>query len=156
VRRQRKLALQVAAAAIAIVALAALIGPAGPAPISVNTALSQHFVLDLYINGSQLVVPAHIGFNKTLWKDHSLDSYSYNKSYAAVHTHNTTGSVHVELRAWHPCHLGEFFSIWGAPFDNGHLLSFVGPVNVTVNGKSNADYRNLILQEGQHIEIRAG
>ncbi len=155
-RRRRRLALQVAAAAVAVVALAALIGPPAPLPSAVNTALSQHFQLDLFINGSQLVLAAHIGVNKTLWKDHSLDSYSANKSQAAIHTHNTTGSVHVELRAWHPCHLGEFFSIWGASFDSTHLLGYVGTVTVTVNGKPNSEFRNLLLQEGQNITIRAG
>ena len=155
-RQRRQLLYRVTALAIVLVAIGAVIAAAPPAAVPINNALSQHVSLQLYINGSKVVIPAHIGINRTLWIDHGLDGFAINKTQAAIHTHNLTGSVHVQLKTWHPCTLGDFFSIWGATFDSAHLLSFTGTVGVTVNGKPNGEFSSLILQEGQTIVIHAG
>jgi protein-S-isoprenylcysteine O-methyltransferase Ste14 len=155
-RERRKLLIRGAAAAVVVVAIGAVIATAPPAAVPINTTLSQHVTIQIFMNGSNVVIPAHIGINATRWIDHSLDAFSINSTQAAIHTHNTTGSVHVQLKKWHPCTLGDFFSIWGASFNSEHLLSYTGTVTVTVNGKPNGDFRGLVLQEGQVIVIRAG
>ena len=156
-RRQRlRKMLMFGAAAAAVVAVVAIFPPGAPPQGSLDVALSQHVHIDLFINGTQVTIPAHIGVNQSLWRDHKLDTYSSNQTEAAVHTHNQTGSVHIALRTWHACTLGDFFKIWGVPFDSGHLIGFVGPVAMTVSGARSDAFGGLVLQEGQQIVIRGG
>ncbi|MGH9307536.1 MAG: hypothetical protein ACRD0I_11730, partial [Acidimicrobiales bacterium] len=62
-----------------------------------------HVHLDVIVNGSHIVVPAGIGIDEAA---HQL---------SPVHTHDTSGIIHVESPTPTTYTLGEFFSEWAQP-----------------------------------------
>lgn len=135
--------------------VAAMMG-ATPPGRSMNTLLHQHPDLEIFVNGARVELPTNIGIDPDLWKDHSMDEYQEMESMSPIHTHDSSGVIHLEMGKWHACTLGDFFDVWGQPFDRDRVLSSVGPVTMTVDGNPSDEYRNLILQDGQKIVIRVG
>lgn len=65
--------------------------------------LRLHPYLSILINNTSLGVPAQIGIEPTLWKDHSLDEFGMQSmpemnmsAMAPLHTHDNSGIIHVE------------------------------------------------------------
>src|SRR5262249_33301626 len=56
-------------------------------------------------------------------------------------------------------HLKDFFDVWGQPFDKTHILGFhttgTNSVTMTVNGKANSLFGNLVLKDLDQIVITA-
>lgn len=75
-------------------------------------AVHYHAHLDIIIRGGQIQVPAHVG----------IDAARHRIS--PLHTHDTTGIVHIESGADIPFTLGQFFTEWGQPLSAAQ----VGPV----------------------------
>lgn len=64
----------------------------------------------------------------------------------ALHTHDTTGTLHVEAQDRREYTLGDFFQVWGRPLI---MDSFV---KMTIDGEESAeDPTTLKLEEGQQI-----
>src|SRR5881396_2786681 len=76
-----------------------------PALSAEGTTLHIHQHLDLYVNGTKQVVPAQIGI---LTSPHVV--------FSPLHTHDTTGIIHVESPTVRSFTLGEFFDVWGVRF----------------------------------------
>src|SRR6266540_2588539 len=76
-----------------------------PALSAEGTALHIHQHLDLYVNGTKQVVPAQIGIIT-----------SPQVVFSPIHTHDTSGIVHVESPTIRSFTLGEFFDVWGVRF----------------------------------------
>src|SRR6266508_3101766 len=70
-----------------------------------GTTLHIHQHLDLYVNGTKQVVPAQIGFIS-----------SPQVVFSPLHTHDTSGIIHVESPTVRSFTLGEFFDVWGVRF----------------------------------------
>ncbi len=120
-----------------------------PALGAEGTALHIHQHLDLRINGSPVAVPAGIGI------DESAGFIS------PVHTHDTSGIIHVESDTIRNFTLGEFFDIWGVRFTKdsigGYTASATTTLAVYANGSLvTGDPRNLVLTEHQEIVIEYG
>jgi sulfur carrier protein ThiS len=109
--------------------------------------------LTMTIDGKPVAIPAKIGINPSLWKDHSLDKYGMHamtmnmSSMAPLHTHETNGTIHVESNTIRPNTLGQFLDIWGGVDTNGKT------VKATVHGVPVSDYRNIILRDKEQIEL---
>lgn len=103
-----------------------------------------HPSLTLVVDGKQETVPAQIGIDPTLWHEHSLDSYGMT-GMAPLHTHDTSGTIHVESYVNRYYTFGEFLDIWGLD------TSGYKQVNMTVNGQPVSDYKNYILKDGDKI-----
>lgn len=58
---------------------------------------------------------------------------------AFLHTHDTSGIIHIEAPQPRAYTLGDFFQVWGQPLDATHLLNRVaanpGDITVFVNGR---------------------
>ena len=91
-----------------------------------------------------MIVPANIGIDPKLHKDDSLDIYGPQKS--PLHTHTTSGTIHVESKIIADYTLGEFLNVWGLPLNDK-------VVKMTVDGKPVSDYRNHVLNDGQEIHL---
>ncbi len=102
-----------------------------------------HPHLSLVIDGKTAVVPAQIGIDPTLWNMHTLDSYGMT-GMAPLHTHDTSGSIHVESYKDQDYTLGQFLDIWGMQFDNYK-------VQVTVDGNPISDYKDHVFKDGEKI-----
>jgi hypothetical protein len=123
-----------------------------------NQAIIMHFHphLNLIIDGKPVTVPSQIGIDPSLWKDHSLDHYGMQamsdgmSGMAPLHTHDASGTIHVESNANRNYTLGEFLNIWGGLDTNGKT------VKATADGKSVSGYKDLILRDGEKINLQVG
>lgn len=112
-----------------------------------------HPQLSLIINNTSSAVPAQIGIDPSLWKDHSLDEFGMQSmpemkmsAMAPLHTHDNSGIVHVESTINRNYTLEEFLNIWGLNLDGK-------TVKMILNGKPLADFRNHILRDGEQIKL---
>ncbi|MDQ6865706.1 MAG: hypothetical protein M3044_17995 [Thermoproteota archaeon] len=120
-----------------------------------NKAIIIHFHphLNLIIDGKPVTVPSQIGIDPLLWKDHSLDHYGMQamsngmSGMAPLHTHDATGTIHIESNIIRNYTLGEFLNIWGGLDTNGKT------VKATLDGAPVSDYKNIILRDGEQINL---
>jgi hypothetical protein len=114
-----------------------------------GTVLHIHQHIDIYVDGQPVTVPADIGIN--------VDQ----QYLSPIHTHDSTGIIHVESPTQRDFTLGEFFDVWGVRFDahciggacdgNGRTLS------VYVNGQLvTGDPRAVTLAAHQEIVVALG
>ena len=72
--------------------------------------------------------------------------------------HDDTGKIHIESPVVRDFTLGEFFRVWDKPFDHEHVLDKIVDsehrIVMIVDGKESQEYQNLVLKDGQQIEIR--
>jgi hypothetical protein len=95
-------------------------------PSESDAAYHQHAHLQIYVNGKPVTVPAQIGIDPQ------------GQFLAPLHTHDTTGVIHMESSQAYPFKLGQFFDVWGVRFTPTQLGGYTagnGNVLVTyVNG----------------------
>jgi hypothetical protein len=117
-----------------------------PALEAEGTVLHTHQHLDIIVNGRPVPIPAGIGINEA------------QAFIAPIHTHDTTGILHVESDEVRSFTLGQVFDIWGVRFtasclgaycvDEGHTL------RIFVNGLDMpGDPRSIELERHQEIAI---
>lgn len=97
-----------------------------------------HAELMVFINGKQTTVPANLGIDPQ------------GRFIAPLHTHDTSGVVHMESTSYYPFTLGEFINIWGVSFTDQQLGGYkAGNGNVLqlwVNGKQIADPVHYVMK----------
>jgi Domain of unknown function (DUF4214) len=115
-------------------------------PISETAPLAEHIHphLTIVIDGQQQTVPAGIGL---LPGGLALP----------LHTHDATGTIHVESTQLYDFRVTDFFAIWGQPFDRYDVLGYHfgpnHPITVTVNGQPVADLNSILLHDHDNIII---
>jgi hypothetical protein len=80
-----------------------------PALGAEGTALHTHQHLDVFVNGRRITVPAGIGIDAA------------GRFISPLHTHDSSGVVHVESPTVQAFTLGQFFGVWGVRFTPGCL-----------------------------------
>lgn len=90
-----------------------------------DTVYHVHAALRVYVNGKQITVPANIGIDPQ------------GQFLAPLHTHDTSGVVHMEASQPYPFKLAQFFTVWGVKFSNTQLGG-----NIAGNGKTLSMYVN--------------
>ena len=107
-----------------------------------------HAVLRIYAEGKQITVPEKIGI---------VSSEEY---LAPLHTHDTSGLIHIESSQPYPFKLGQFFSIWGVKFTNTQLGGYVAGhgnvLSVYVNGKPVANPVEYVMNAHDLIVVGYG
>jgi hypothetical protein len=107
-----------------------------------------HALLHIYDDGILIPIAPNIGIDRA------------RKAYSSVHTHDSTGIVHMESKVRHNFTLGDFFAIWGVRFGNRSLGSLVNngdkQVRVYVNGKRIATPVNYVMRDKDNISIGYG
>lgn len=93
-------------------------------PISTSAVYHIHVHLDVFVNGSHVTVPDNLG--------HLPDGSLY-----AIHTHDTTGIIHLEAAVQQAFTLGQIFEVWGWPLDGNHIFDQTGPVTLYINSSNN-------------------
>jgi hypothetical protein len=120
-----------------------------------NTPIIMHFhpILTITVDGKPMTVPGQIGIDPAIWKDHSLDQYGMQamsdgmSSMAPLHTHDASGTIHVESNTIRNYTLGQFLDNWGG-------LNVTGKtVKATLDGAPVSDYKNIILRDGEQIHL---
>lgn len=102
-----------------------------------------HPHLAIIINGTSTVIPVNIGIDLQCER--------------VIHTHDDTGTIHIEPNVSSTFTLGDFFSVWGKPFNRSQILDYYSDASheivMTVNGKPSEEFENLVLRDKQEIVI---
>ncbi|MEK7659070.1 MAG: hypothetical protein AAB338_00205 [Patescibacteria group bacterium] len=113
----------------------------------VNLGLHIHPYLEIMINGEKQKIPANIGIE-------SLDCMR------PVHTHDQSGTLHIEWGRKRDFPLEDFFKVWGKIFNQTQLLDYQADENheiiMTVNGQRSEEYEKLVMKDGDRIVIIYG
>jgi hypothetical protein len=108
-----------------------------------GTALHIHAHLDVFVHGSRVVVPAGVGIDPD------------GRFISPLHTHDTTGVIHVESPVVRPFTLGQFLGVWGVRSGGGCLGGYCTrdgeSLRVYADGRLVARSDRLLL--GPHEEI---
>jgi hypothetical protein len=107
-----------------------------------NLAMHIHPELTIIIDGVPQPIPANTGIGPGFMRP--------------IHTHDSTGVLHVEAQCVRTFYLGEFFDTWGMPFSENQIFDKTtneGTITVTVNGQPTSQYRDLPLRDLDRIVI---
>jgi hypothetical protein len=121
-----------------------------------------HYTLSISIYGQQVTIPQGVGIHPNLWHYHVLDAYATNAGTAPIHTHDDSGLIHEEVTGPPNINytLGDFFLIWGIPFNStcfsNLCVSNSTEINMYVNGVQNYDYQNYVPHDHDVISITVG
>ena len=117
-------------------------------PSENDAAYHVHAHLTVYVNGKQVTVPAQVGIDPQA------------QFLAPLHTHDTTGVIHMEATQAYPFTLGQFFDVWGVKFTSTQLGSYqAGNGNVLatyVNGKQVPDGPSYVLKPHDLVMVGYG
>jgi hypothetical protein len=150
-RRKQLLKFGVPAIAAIIVLIAFVAMQAQEQGIGRDIVLHLHPKLTVTVNGEPQVIPKDIGIHSSLYMDHSLDRYGMS-GMAPLHTHDDTGTLHVESNVNRNYTLGEFLKVWGGLDDivnNGNS----NLIKMTVDGRPVSDFNSHILKDGEQISL---
>ncbi len=103
-----------------------------------------HARLTLRIDGQERTIPADIGVENP-------------RCMRPLHTHDDSGTLHLEFPTAQEVRLGQFFDVWGQPFTRTQVLDRkVGDgdvLRVTVNGQDTQELEGLILHDRDDVVI---
>ncbi|MFO0725390.1 MAG: hypothetical protein U1E65_16525 [Myxococcota bacterium] len=111
-----------------------------------NQPMHIHPNLRIFVSGQEVAVPANIGIAPNLWKDHSMDKYIGDMGAAPIHTHDSSGTLHVESSVTARYTLGNFLKIWGLNL-KGHSVS------VNADGHTYKRPSSVPLKDHEQIEL---
>jgi hypothetical protein len=107
-------------------------------PQQSDIAFHIHAELFVYVNGKRTTVPANLGIDPQ------------GRFISPIHTHDTSGIVHMESEQPYRFTLGEFMNIWGVYFTKNQLGEYkAGNGNVLqlwVNGTRIADPTSYVMK----------
>ncbi len=103
-----------------------------PFPCVTGTLIYHwHTTLTVYSGGVAVTIPANIGFSPVCAEP--------------VHTHDTSGTIHVETDVNRLYSVGDFYRVWGKTFDS--------PTQMTVNGTSVSPNPSVTLYDLETISV---
>ncbi len=107
------------------------------------TQFHIHPNLEIIINGQKQEIPANIGINATCMN--------------SLHTHDSSGKIHVESPEKRDFTLADFFAVWNKTYAKDQIFDYKVDENhimrETVNGNEVQDYENTVLRDGDQIII---
>ena len=135
--------------------------PAAAEIINESVIFHIHPRLEIFIDGQQATIPANVGIDPNLWKNRTLERYGMPMPemkempyMSPIHTHDTSGTLHLESTANRIYTLGDFFDIWGVRFNATCVLDRCGgTVTKLANGVKSDEYRNHVPRDGELIRI---
>ncbi len=114
-------------------------------PTHQGLAMHIHPRVRIILNGQEQTIPANIGISA--------------QGYLPMHTHDASGTIHVESPVVRDFTLKNFFDTWGQVLTNQEVLGFLTegsrPVQVTLNGQPMAPSSTQPLRDGDQIVVRA-
>lgn len=115
-----------------------------------------HIHLVVLQDGANVTIPAGIGVGRP-WGIDPDGFVSTGSCFAWIHTHDTTGVVHIVGPEEKTYTLGQLFSVWGHPLGADAAFNFSGPVAVLVNGvRADGDPREVPLANFFNIVVEIG
>lgn len=132
--------------------------PVSPTHSTEKIVMHNHAKLSIKIDGKTVPIPENIGIDHKLYKDHSLDTFGMKMPVMApTHTHDTTGTIHIESTVVRDYTLGDLFNIWGVTFTSTCIMDKCNDgtktVKIFVNGQPGFEFRNYVMKDGDDIVI---
>jgi hypothetical protein len=113
-----------------------------------NESYHIHALLHVYVNGKPVTVPANIGL------------YRAKGIFSSIHTHDTSGVIHMEAARRYPFTLGDFFIVWGVRFSSTQLGAYTNSAHkrvwVYVNGKPIRYPNSYVMKAHNNIVVAYG
>jgi hypothetical protein len=113
-----------------------------------------HTHLSIFLDGVMISVPGQIGIVKQV---------APNSCFYTLHTHDSSGKIHIRAATTAVYTLGDFFDIWGMPLGPDNVAGLTGkPIYVYVtdqNGvvtEATGDWNELELLSHREITIQVG
>lgn len=120
-------------------------------PSHQGLAVHIHPHVQVLVNGRDLPIPANLGI--------MVDAQGRATGFLPIHTHDGTGTLHVESPTARGFTLKDFFDSWGFVLSSTELAGFLTEagrsVRLTVNGQASAALGSLPLRDGDHIVVQA-
>lgn len=121
-----------------------------PQPFDITRACSGgtesfhiHPRLTILLNGEPVEIPANIGVSPTCMR--------------WTHTHDSSGTIHVEAPYRRDVTLGDFFKVWKKDLSHDDVLGYVRDarhdLTMTIDGHPSDAWENLVLQDGEKIVL---
>ena len=122
---------------------------------SEQVAYHIHAHLTIYASGVRQMVPAGVGIPGP---QQVVDGFvEGGKCLYWLHTHDSTGVVHIESPVQRVYTLGQFFDVWGRPLSGTQVGRATGHVTAFVNGRRFAgDPRSIKLTPHAVIQLDVG
>jgi hypothetical protein len=141
-RQKRLLMFAIPILAVVFVFVAYVAMQAQEQGIGADMVSHIHPNLTLIVDGSPSSVPENIGIGAPLYKDHSLDKFGMT-GMAPIHTHDSSGVIHVESNTNRSYTFDEFLNIWGLDLNEK-------AIKISIDGKpvNSLDY---VLNDGDNI-----
>jgi len=119
-----------------------------------GTTLHIHQHLDIFVNGKQVTVPALVGI-------YANGDANQGGFFVELHTHDTSGIIHLEAPKNGAFTLGQFFGVWGVRLSSrcigGYCAAPGKPLKFYVNGKRfTGDPNNIVLRPHEEFAIVYG
>jgi len=119
-----------------------------------QVAYHIHQHLAIFVNGAQKTIPAGIGIPGGTPVQGEVAG---GKCLYWLHTHDTSGVIHVESPTQRNYTLGQFFDIWGWPLTTSQVGRATGKVTTYVNGKQfSSDPSSITLTPHEVIQLDVG
>lgn len=105
-----------------------------------NLKLHIHSELKIIIDGEKKLIPANIGASEGILRP--------------VHTHDSSGEIHMEGSCERGFTIEDFFTIWEKEFNSQCIFNKCsGELKMTVNGVKNKEFENYIMKDHDNIII---
>ncbi len=115
-----------------------------------------HVHLAVFANGSPVAVPAGIGVGRP-WGQDGSGFIGSGTCFAWMHTHDSSGVIHILAPVESPFTLGQLFHVWGHPLARDSALGFRGPLSLYVDGQAaRGDPSALPLLNLENIVLELG
>lgn len=115
-----------------------------------------HVHLQIMGDGIPVTVPAGIGVGRP-WGVDPDGFIATGTCFSWIHTHDTTGVVHIVTPDEGSFTLAQLFEVWGQPLGKGLALGYHGAVAVFVNGRLfDGDPRDVKLANLENIVLELG
>lgn len=123
--------------------------------------IHMHVKLKIIINDENVVVPKRIGIDAELYKTHELDRYVPKKlGVYPLHTHDTSGVIHVESTSIRTFTLSQFFDVWGETFNENCIMDKcneqLDKVRMYVDGNESFEFGDHVFKDNETITIEYG
>ena len=117
-------------------------------PGQTDAGFHIHAKLRVFVAGRQVQVPADIGIDPE------------GRFISPLHTHDTTGIIHMESTRPYPFTLGQFFTVWGVAFGRHQLGGYRDAggrrVQVYVNGNPVANPVGYVMRAHDSVIVGYG